>query len=350
MNKLRSDLLTLLPPIGPSGYERDAAAAWRELAALQGEVETDPIGNSYAVFNRGGSPRVTLVGHIDEIGFIVKYIDDLGMCWIEAVGTWDPVIVPGQRVLVRTDTGTIQGVIGKLAPHLLSAEEMSKAPKIEELWVDVGAESADEARSLVSIGDPLVLDGAPLELRAQRLSSRAMDNRVGSLVALEAAARAAKRVGNKAEIVAVAAVREEISYAGAATAAFSRDPAFSITIDVTHTCDLPNSPPQKSSGAKLGGGPVISRGAGQHEGVTNRLRSLAKKHKIPVTLDADGSTSWTDSEATHQARGGIPSGLVSVPLRYMHSPCETVDLRDVDQAIELVAQFCASLKPGEELT
>ena len=189
----------------------------------------------------------------------------------------------------------------------------------------------------------------PVELRGRRLASRALDNRLGALVVLEAARRAAAAGDLKAEVVAVASVREEISLAGARTAAFASEPDVAITLDVTHTDDYPNGDQARVTGSRsLGSGPSISRGASQHEGIAQRLISVARDAEIPHTLEADGSSSWTDADAVHETRAGVPSGLVGIPLRYMHSPSETCDLRDVEQAIELVARFCRSLDPGED--
>jgi putative aminopeptidase FrvX len=257
----------------------------------------------------------------------------------------------GQRVTVRTASGLIPGVVGKAARHLLSEEERSRVPKVHDLWVDIGATDEADAASAVQIGDPIVMAAEPVELRGRRLASRALDNRLGALVVLEAARRAAAAGDLRAEVVAVASVREETSYTGARTAAYAIDPDIAITLDVTHTDDYPNANQARVTGSRsLGSGPSISRGAAQHEGIAQRLIAVAGAEGIPYTLEADGSASWTDSEAMQEVRAGIPCGLVGIPLRYMHSPSETCDLRDVEQAIDLVAHFCRSLAPGEDWT
>lgn len=350
ISSLRDDLIGLLHAVGPSGYEQEAVDAWCLLADGIGEVERDPLGGARCIVNRGGARRVAIVGHIDEIGFVVKHIDAFGMLWIGPIGTWDPVIPTGQRVRIRTRNGHLPGVFGTKARHVMTEDELSRAPKLSGLWVDIGASSGAEAKALVRVGDPMVLEGPPIELAGGRLSSRALDNRLGALAALEAARRAAAAGDLDAEVIAVAAVREEISYAGAKAAAFAVDPHLAIAIDVTHATDVPVDDLERAIGSRaLGSGPTISRGAATHERVSARLIEIAESHGIPYTLEADGMTSFTDAEAIHAARGGIPCGLIGIPLRGMHSPCETADLRDLENTAELAARFCRSLADGEEL-
>jgi putative aminopeptidase FrvX len=342
-------LESLLRAIGPSSYERPAAEIWRAAAAEFAEVRGDALGSSFATVNAGGSPRLALVGHIDEIGLVVKHIDPSGVLFVGEIGTWDPAVLVGQRVTVRTSEGPVPGVMGKAARHLLSDEQRKRVPVVHDLWVDIGASDESDAAGAVQIGDPIVMASTPVELRGLRLASRALDNRLGALVALEAARRAAAAGDLKAEVIAVASVREETSYAGARTAVFAAEPDLAITLDVTHTDDYPNHDQARVTGSRaLGSGPSISRGAAQHEGVAQRLIAVAREAGISHTLEADGSVSWTDSEAVQEVGAGVPCGLVGIPLRYMHSPSETCDLRDVELAIELVARFCRSLQPGED--
>jgi putative aminopeptidase FrvX len=340
---------SLLRAVGPSSYERPAAEVWRESAREFADVRGDALGNSFATVAGSGGPRVALVGHIDEIGLVVKHVDASGVLFVGEIGSWDPAVLVGQRVTVVTATGPVPGVIGKAARHLLSEEERKRVPQVHDLWIDIGARDHDDAAAVVQIGDPVVMAASAVELRGLRLASRALDNRLGALVVLEAARRAAEAGDLRAEVVAVASVREETSYAGARTAAFTVDPDVAITLDVTHTDDYPNTNQARVTGSRaLGSGPSISRGAAQNEGVAHRLIGVAREAGIPYTLEADGSASWTDSEAVQEVRGGVRCGLVGIPLRYMHSPSETCDLRDVELAIELVARFCRSLGPGED--
>jgi endoglucanase len=342
---------SLLRAVGPSSYERPAAEVWRKAAGEFADVRGDALGNSFATVNAGGGPRIALVGHVDEIGLLVKHIDPSGVIFVGEIGSWDPAVLVGQRVTVATAAGPVSGVMGKAARHLLSEEERKRVPQVHDLWIDIGASDHDDAASAVQIGDPVVMAAEPVELRGRRLASRALDNRLGALVALEAARRAAETGDLAAEVIAVASVREETSYAGARTAAFAVEPDIAITLDVTHTDDYPNTHQARVTGSRaLGSGPSISRGAAQHEGVAHRLIAVAREAGIPFTLEADGSASWTDSEAVQEVRSGVPCGLVGIPLRYMHSPSETCDLRDVELAIDLVASFCRSIRPREDWT
>jgi putative aminopeptidase FrvX len=342
---------SLLRAIGPSSYERPAADVWRAAAGEFATVRGDALGNSFATVNAGGSPRVALVGHIDEIGLVVKHIHSSGVLFVGEIGSWDPAVLVGQRVTVRTGAGLVPGVMGKAARHLLSDEDRKRVPRSHDLWVDIGASDQADAAAAVQIGDPIVMAAEPIELLGSRLASRALDNRLGALVVLEAARRAAEAGDLRAEVIAVASVREETSYAGARVATFALEPDLAITLDVTHTDDYPNADQARVTGSRsLGSGPSISRGAAQHEGVAQRMIGIARDAGIPHTLEADGSASWTDSEAVQDVRAGVPCGLVGIPLRYMHSPSETCDLRDIDLAVELVARFCRSLEPGEDWT
>jgi putative aminopeptidase FrvX len=341
----------LLRAIGPSSYERPAAEVWRTAAGEFADVRGDALGNSFATVNAGGSPRVVLVGHIDEIGLVVKHIDPTGVLFVAEIGTWDAAVLVGQRVTVMTSAGELAGVMGKAARHLLTEEDRKRVPRVHDLWVDIGARDYADAAAAVQIGDPIVMAAAPVQLRGLRVASRALDNRLGALVVLEAARRAAAAGDLRAEVIAVASVREETSYAGARTATFAVEPDVAITLDVTHTDDYPNSDQARVTGSRaLGSGPSISRGAAQHERVAQRLIAVAREAGILHTLEADGSASWTDSEAVQEVGVGVPCGLVGIPLRYMHSPSETCDLRDVELAIELAARFCRGLEPGEDWT
>jgi endoglucanase len=288
------------------------------------------------------------VAHLDEIGFLVSHVDPQGMLWLSEVGGWHAPVVVAQRVLVQTKSGPVPGVVGTRAVHLLSAEERKEAPSIERMWVDIGARDEEDARRLVREGDPIVLDAAPVDLQNGRMASRAMDNRVGAVVVLEAARRAAAG-GLAAEIVVIGSVREEILYAaGPATVAVRPDLA--VVVDVTHVSDIPDAgaSARRGNDRALGSGPSISRGASTSPLLTERMIETAEEAGIAHTLEAEGSKTHTDTDAVHLAGTGVPCALVSVPLRYMHSPSETVQLSDISATAELIARFCRSLRPDQE--
>jgi endoglucanase len=360
-----------LPPIlrnlllapGPSGYEQLPSAVWREAAGGFAEVSTDAIGTPLALVaakggGQGGSgqgagerrPRRLLVmGHIDEIGLIVTHVDDDGYLWFAEVGGWDPQILVGQRVVLETKGGSIRGVVGKKPIHLLRGDERKKVAEIRELHIDIGAADGDQARKHVRVGDVAVIDAEPTELLGGRLASRALDNRIGSYVALEAARLVAEAGGAEWEFAAVAATQEETTFGGSRTSAFSLEPDAAIVLDVTHATDAPGIEVKEMGKHPLGSGPVVSRGSTLNPGVFELLHDTAEAEQIPFTIEATGRATGTDADAVHLSRGGVPTGLVSIPLRYMHSPVELVQLDDVQACARLVAAAALRLSDDTSL-
>ncbi|MFL5850800.1 MAG: M42 family metallopeptidase [Solirubrobacteraceae bacterium] len=343
------DLLSsLLTAPGPSGYETAPARVWREAAAEFGaEVSGDVVGSSVArVTGTGDGPLTIVVGHIDEIGLVVRHIDDKGYLWFGGIGGWDPQILVGQRVEVVTRDGSLPGVVGKKPIHLLKDEERKKAPELKDLHIDIGAKDGDEARSLVRIGDVAVIAGEPVELLGERVVSRSMDNRLGAFVAFEAARLVAADGGAPGDVAAVAVTQEEITFAGAATSAFALEPGVAIVVDVTFATDAPGIDEKEQGKHEMGSGPVITRGSTIHPAVFELLYETAEAQKIPFTVDATSRYTGTDADAIHLSRRGVPTGMVSVPLRYMHSPVELVQLDDVRNAARLIAAFAQRVGPG----
>jgi putative aminopeptidase FrvX len=341
-------LRDLLAARGPSGYETAPAAAWRAAAEGFAEVSTDLVGTPLAIVSpgkggRGPSRRLVVMGHIDEIGLIVTHIDDDGYLWFGEVGGWDPQILVGQRVVIDTRDGPVKGLVGKKPIHLLRAEDRKKVAEIREMHIDIGARDGEQARGMVRVGDVAVIDAEPVELPNGRLASRALDNRLGSYVALESARLVAQAGGAPWEFAAVAAVQEETTFGGSRTSAFSLEPDAAVVLDVTHATDAPGIDVKEAGKHELGSGPVITRGSTLNHGVFERLYEAAEAEKIPFTIEASGRGTGTDADAVHLSRGGIPTGLVSIPVRYMHSPVEVVDLEDVDAAARLLAAFALRL-------
>jgi len=340
-------LRQLLAAPGPSGYETAAAAVWREAASAFAEVETDAVGSSVArVPGTAGGPRLAIVGHIDEIGLIVSHVDDDGFLRFGGVGGWDSVILVGQRVTLLTREGPLDGVIGKKPIHLLKDEDRKKVPELKDLHIDVGAKDGDEARARVRIGDVAVIAGEPVELPNERVVSRAMDNRLGCYVAYEAARLVAEAGGAPGEVAAVAAAQEEITFAGSRTTAFSLQPDVAIAVDVGFATDQPGIELGELTKHPLGSGPIIARGSTLHPRVFELLHETAEAEGIPFTVESSARATGTDADAIHVSRAGVPTGLISVPLRYMHSPVELVQLDDVANAARLIAAFARRLEPG----
>ncbi|HEY8582757.1 MAG TPA: M42 family metallopeptidase [Capillimicrobium sp.] len=346
-------LEALLTTPGPSGHERAAAEVWRSAARDGGlDVSSDVMGSSVArAAGTGDGPRVAIVGHIDEIGLTVTHIGDDGMLWFASLGGWDPVNLVGQRVEVLTREGTVPGVVGKKPIHLMKPDERDKAPKLTDLHIDIGAKDGDEARGLVRQGDAAVIAAAPVELPNGRVVSRALDNRLGCYVALEVARRVAEAGGAGGEVAAVAGVQEETSMAGATTTAYSLRPDVAITVDVTHATDAPGVDHKEIGKHELGSGPVLARGPVMHPAIFELLHDTAEAESMPFTIETQGGRgSWTDADAFYLSRGGVATGLVSIPLRYMHSSVELVQLDDVEAAIRLLTAFAQRLPAELDLT
>jgi endoglucanase len=343
-------LLKLLTAAGPSGYEQAPAAVFRDAAAAFAEVSYDSVGSSVAkVPGTAGGRSVAIVGHIDEIGLIVHHIDDDGFLWFTGVGGWDPVILVGQRVEIATREGAVQGVVGKKPIHLLKTEEDRKrVPELKQLHIDIGAQDGDDARSRVRIGDVAVIAGEPMELPGGRLVSRALDNRLGTFVALETARLVAAAGGAPGDVFGTAVAQEEITFAGSRTTAFSLNPDVAIVVDVTFSTDAPGTEEKELGKHRFGSGPVINRGSTMDPQVFELLYETAEAEGIPFTVSASARATGTDADAVHLARAGIPTGVVAIPLRYMHSPVEMVDLGDVELTAQLLAAFARRLDPATD--
>jgi putative aminopeptidase FrvX len=298
------------------------------------------------VSGTGGGPVLAIVGHIDEIGLIVHHIDDDGFLWFTSVGGWDPTILVGQRLAIATRNGPVTGVVGKKPIHLLNEEERRKAPELKHLHIDIGAKDGDDARSIVRVGDVAVIAGEPVELPNDRVISRSMDNRLGCFVAYEAARLVAEAGGAPGDVCAVAVAQEEITFAGARTTAYSLEPDLAIAVDVTFATDAPDTNEKEVGRHRFGSGPVLQRGATLDPQLFELLHDAGEAEEIPFTVTASGRSTGTDADGIHTARGGVPSGVVSVPLRYMHSPVEMVQMDDVHNAARLLAAFAQRLEPG----
>ena len=338
-------LRSLLTAPGPSGYEQRAAAVFREAAAgFAADVSSDTIGSTVArVAGTGGGPSVAVVGHVDEIGLIVHHVDDKGFLWFTNVGGWDPIILVGQRVEIATRDGVVPGVVGKKPIHLMKDDDRKKVPQLKDLHIDIGAVDGDDARARVRIGDVAVIAGEPVEYPNGRWVSRSMDNRIGCYVALEAARLVSEAGGAPGDVYAVAVSQEEITFGGARTTAYSLRPDVAVVVDVTFETEQPGLDEKELGRHGFGSGPVLTRGATLDPQVFELLYEAGEAEGIPFTVAASGRGTGTDADAFHISRAGIPSAVVSVPLRYMHSAVEMVQLDDVENTARLLAAFARRL-------
>jgi endoglucanase len=342
-------LKKLLDTPGPSGFEQAPARVWRdEVTGFADSVEADVHGNSIAALNAKGKPRIMLTGHIDEIGLQITHIDEDGFLYFSGIGGWDPQVLVGQRVLLLGRDGPVRGVIGKKAVHQIKKEDLDRVSKVIDLWIDVGAVGRDEAGSRVRVGDAGVIDSRVEEFPNGRIVSRSIDNRIGAYVAAEALRRLAAKRPKHAAVFAVASTREEIAWtgSGARTSATSIEPDVALVVDVTHATDYPGAEKKHAGDHKLGGGVVLSRGSSVSPVVFDLLVECAEEAHLPYTIQAAPRDTGTDADAIYNALRGIPTGLVSVPNRYMHSPNEMVALQDLDRAADLLAAFARRLEPG----
>jgi putative aminopeptidase FrvX len=325
-----------------------AAEIWREAASFA-ELSTDGIGSSIARVGEA-APLLAVVGHIDEIGLVITHIDEKGFLWFAPVGGWDPQILVGQRVEVRGKDGLIPGVAGRKPIHLLEADQRKKVVELKSMHIDIGAADYDEAAAMVRVGDPVVIAAEPMPVAGERLVSRSMDNRLGAYVALESLRRCAEDDGPGGSFAAVAAVQEEIGLFGARTAAFQVQPDIAIAVDVTHATDAPGVDEKEIGSHPFGSGAAIGRGSTLSPKVFELLVETAEAEDIPYSISASGRGTSTDADVLQISRAGIPTGVVSIPLRYMHSPVEMVDLRDVEAAVKLLAAFGARLSSDWDLS
>ena len=335
-------LKRLLDTPGPSAFESAPARVWRsEAKAITDDVDVDVTGNSWARLNGAGAPRIMLAGHMDEIGVMVSHVDDDGFLSFQPIGGWDSQVFVGQRIVLMGREGAVSGVVGKKAIHVMDKDEREKISRIEDLWIDIGAGSRTEALGRVRVGDPGVLASQVLEFPNGRLVSRSIDNRIGSFIVLEAL-RLLAADPPAAAVAAVATTREEISSngGGARPLATHLDPAVAIVVDVTHATDYPGIDKRRHGEFRLGGGPVLSRGASVNSAVFDLLAETADQEGIPYAIEAASRDTHTDAEAIFNAHRGVATALVSVPNRYMHSPNEMVALTDLERTAQLLAAAC----------
>jgi endoglucanase len=342
-------LTELLKAKSPSGSEAQAQAVYdRFVKPHAAEYANDALGCRHATLNPSGKPTVMLAGHMDELGLIITYVNKDGFIYFDTIGGHDRTIISGRRVIIQTARGPVKGVTGKRAIHLMDEGDRKKVPEIHEIWIDIGAKSKADALKRVAIGDVATYDHEFELIHGSVGTARAFDNKVGAYIVGETLVRLAKSKAKlHAKLVSVATTQEEIGVRGATTSAFAVDPHVALAVDVGHATDHPDCDNRKFGETKLGGGPIICRGPNINPKVYTRLLEVARKAKIPHQLEADPRPTGTDARAIQMARGGVACGLVSIPLRYMHTPSEVVDLEDVENCVKLFAEFVKSVGKGE---
>ena len=346
----KSFLKTLVETPSPSGYEQQVQHLVRErIRPWCDEVRTDVMGNVLGIRNPAGRPRVMLAGHCDQIGFLIQFITDDGFLYVDKIGGVDPVVATSQRVVIMTKAGLVSGVLGRKPIHLMDADDRKHVPKMEDLYVDIGATNKKDAEKLVSLGDAGVFIQPFTELANNRVVSMAFDNKMGTWVVTETLRLLhGKKVD--AGVVGVSTVQEEIGLRGAQTSAFGSEAEVGIAIDVGHATDCPGVDKKKVGDYHVGEGPKICRGPNINPVVFDLLVETAKKEKIPYQISTAARGTGTDANVMQLTRAGMATGLLSVPLRYMHTPNELLSLDDLENCAKLLAAFCARLKKSQDFT
>jgi len=348
MRKESLDFLkTLLSAPTPSGCEAAGQRIWCDYVRnFADEVRTDSYGNAVAVLNAGGDPKIMLDGHVDEIGMIVKHIDEKGFVHFQRIGGVDPILVQGKRVNIHTQKGIVRGVVGATPIHLKERNKDQKVPKMHELFIDIGAKDRKDAEKRIAVGDAITFVDDFDRIHGDIVVARGFDNRAGTWAVAEALRLVSRRKLNCA-VYACSSVQEEVGLAGAKMTVDSVRPDAAIVVDVVPATDTPEINLKEHGEVKLGEGPTVTIGREHHPAVVERLRKVAKDKKIPIQLEAFSLTGGTNALAIYTKLGGVPAGLVSIPNRYTHSTVEMLSLRDLQRSAELLAAFVADLKPGE---
>ena len=340
-------LKKLLSTPAPSGCETACQRLWCDYARnFADEVRTDAYGNAIAVLNPNGDPKIMLDGHVDEIGLIVKHIDEKGFIYVQRIGGVDPALIRGKRVNIHTARGVVRGVVGATAIHLQEREKEPKPPKMHQIHIDIGAKDSAAAAKRVAVGDAITFVDDFELLDGHIAVARAFDNRAGTWAVIEAL-RIASAGKPKAAIFACSSIQEETGLHGATMQVANVRPDAAIAVEVTHATDTPDINVKQHGEIKLGAGPTVSIGRENHPLVVARLRAIARRKKIRLQAETFSVTGGTDAYAIWTKNGGVPSAILGVPNRYMHSTVEMLDLRDLAATAELTAAFCLDLKKGE---
>jgi len=337
---------SLVDTPSPAGFEQPAQGLVRGwLRRYVAEVRTDVMGNVIGALHPSGRPRVMLAGHIDEIGFMIRYISDEGFLYFAPIGGVDPQLVPGQRVIVHARGGPVLGVVGKKAIHLMEEQDRKKVLEFHQQWIDIGAQGRKAAEKRVAVGDSVTVAVGFERLDGDLVTGRALDDKCGTFVVCEAL-RLLSRRKLDAAVYAVSTVQEELGRRGAATSAFGIEPQVGIAVDVDHATDFPEAEKKKIGDRKLGGGPVLHRGPHLNPIISDLFFRVARQTKIACQVNANPRDTGTDATVIQLSRTGVATGLVSVPLRYMHTPVEVISLADLENCAKLLAALVTALKPG----
>lgn len=344
-NEQRKFLVSLVNTPAPSGYEEPVQKIWKsEVKTFCPDISRDVHGNLTATLNPGKERSVMIVGHSDEIGLIINYINNEGFIYVRPVGGVDPTILASHRARIITKKGFVPAVIGRTSIHLLTPAQRDKKLEMHDLWLDIGAKNRKDAEKYISIGDPVVFGGDFEEMTNGNAISRCWDNRIGVYIVAETLRKIAKIKNLRHTVYGVSSVQEETGVWGAGNPAYNFKPNAAIAIDVIPCSDQPEIPKERFGVTKLAAGPVITRGVRSNNKIADELIESAKRKNIPIQIDVDFGHTWTDADPISQSRGGIPVGVLSVATRYLHTSVETLCLKDLDLAVDLLTEYITKTK------
>lgn len=329
----------------PSGFEQPAQRVIRKaLTDVVDDIRTDVMGNVVGhIQGPEGAPRLMLAGHCDEIGFMVKYIDDQGYLFFAPIGGVDAHLVPGQRVNVHTVSGPVVGVVGKRPIHQIETQDRDKVVPFKSQFIDIGSSDKAEAAKLVSIGDPVTFNVGVERLQGTRLTSRALDDKMGAFIVAQVLREVRRQNSLSVDLYGVSTVQEEVGLRGGSTSAYGVQPDLGIAVEVGFASDYPGADHKDLGEILLGKGPVIARGPNINPVLFDLLMATAEEEKIPCQVMGIPRATGTDANVMQLAHGGVATALITIPLRYMHTPVEVLDWADLEGAVKLISALCSRI-------
>lgn len=347
----RDFLEKLIVTPSPTGYETEGQEVWKEfISQYADKVESDAYGSAMARLNMNADlPTIMLEAHADEIGMVVQHISDNGFVTLNKLGGSDSTIARAKRVVIHSKKGRVTGVVGNTAIHLQDNKNGGgKQPAWKDIYVDIGVSSKDEALEMIQIGDPVTYSDELEYLNDDIITGRALDNRIGGFVIAHAMKELRNRKKDlKVNVIALNSVQEEVGGFGARMMSFRHMPDAALVTDVTHATDTPGINNKEHGTVKLGKGPSVQHGGANHRAIVELIEKTAKKQKIDIQHEATSVRTGTDTDSIFYQKTGIPSALISLPLRYMHSPVETASLSDVENLVKLMSETILAMEEDQ---
>lgn len=344
-------LENLLITPSPTGFESEGQKVWKKYVdQFADEVEADAYGSACAKLNTSFDVvTVMLEAHCDEIGMIVQHITDSGFVYINKLGGSDSTIARAKRVNIHAKEGVVSGVTGNTAIHLQDKKNgKGSQPAWKDIYVDIGASSREEALNMVQVGDPITYADEYDYLSDDIITGRALDNRIGGFMIAQVLRKLNERREElNVNVVALNSVQEEVGGYGARMMSYRIEPDLSLVTDVTHATDTPGINHKEHGLVKLGEGPSIQHGGANHPKIVAYIEGISEQKEIDIQHEATSIRTGTDTDSIFYQKTGIPSALISLPLRYMHSPVETASLNDVDSLVNLMTESVLSLAPDQ---